>query len=154
MAKNVIRLTESKLKQLIEACVKETIENLEDEGMNEISYGLAKRAYDKMMSSGQHDRANKLNKTHGEIYNDDDVQYNLQNDALTLRGDKNDDGYRPFVQFRYGENKPYVSPTGREAATNSGTPNLTNDPRMARKYAQAANRYTGTSDYTHGNFRK
>ena len=154
MVKNVIRLTESKLKQIIEACVKETIENLEDDGMNEISYGLAKRAYDKMMSSGQHDRANNLNKTHGEIYNDDDVKYDLQNDMVTLRGDTNDDGYRPFVQFRHGDNKPYVSPTGQYAAKNYGTPNLTNDPRMARKFAKAANRYTGTSNYTPSNFRK
>ena len=33
MAKQIIRLTESKLRQLVETCVKETIENMTNEGM-------------------------------------------------------------------------------------------------------------------------
>ena len=154
MAKNVIRLTESKLKQIIEACVKETIENLEDEGVNEISNGLAKRAYDKMLSKGQIARARNLNSTYQDIYNDDDVQYDLSNNSLTLKGDGNN------YMFRNGRtNQGYSIDKTGYLTTQDGrnTPmqtNITTDPRKARKFGQAVKNYHPETTLDKSSFRR
>lgn len=107
-----------------------------------------------MRQRGQEDRANNLNKTHQEVYNDNDVYYDLERDFITLRGDRNQAGVRPFAQFRYGEKEPYISRTGTTGAHEHGTPNLTTDPRMARKLSKHANRFTGGNKFTPGDFRK
>lgn len=59
MAKKILKITESRLKEL----VRESVERK----LNEISYSLAKDTYDKMTFKGQHSRANDLNDTFREV---------------------------------------------------------------------------------------
>ena len=80
--KKIIKLTESDLHRIVTESVQRILE-AHGEGL---SYGTVKSAYNKMNDLGQYDRAAELNKTYGEVNNDEDAIYNLHNDEITFDG--------------------------------------------------------------------
>jgi hypothetical protein len=142
-----IRLTESKLRDIIQESVRSAL--------NEISYGWVQGAYDKMKNSGQHQRANKLNDLHSKLYDTNDYIYDLKDGGSI--GMVPDNGKSRY--YKKDKNTPIN--TSGEIMTREKNPvtnkfdihRTTEDPRRARRQASAMNRFTGTNDYKPQDFR-
>lgn len=171
MEKKLIRLTESDLHRII----KESVNNI----LNEISYGVAKSAYDKMKDLGQYERANNLERTFKKVNDEDDAIYNLKNDSLELRGDmdsiqtRDNSIGRPAtrymrnksgsinnqgVEYSRDRNHPkgeydYYKPS-HEGDVNGYMDRLTNNPKSARRFAKHANNFAGITKYDKNDFRR
>ncbi len=146
--KKLIRLTESDLHNIIENTVRRV---LKEGNVNEISYGVAKKTYDKMKSLGQSQRAAQLNQTFGSINNDDDASYSLYGDgSLHI----NDD------QGNYNHGKTFYKDQEGNLYKDDDSTNddifdkvRTNDPKSAKNRARHASNFLGKS-VDKNNFRK
>lgn len=151
--KKSIKLTESKLKQIISECVKEAL--------NEISYSTVKSAYDKMNVKGQPERAKKLSKSFYTKYNNDDIQYDIEKDQVSLLKDPKyyGDKDKKYHTFKNGDTR-----TGWEKSdewfgngqlqTANYNHHITTSPSKARKYASAVQNYRPNTKLTRDDFRK
>ena len=150
--KKSIKLTESQLKDIITESVKNVI--------NEISYSTVRSAYEKMLAKGQGGRAGELSNTFGEIYNDDDIQYNVGNNELNLRQDETPYNYANRMhRFEKGDTEmarqglPGDAARQKNYSKMTDNHHITSSPRLAKKYAQAAKNYNPNSKLTKDDFR-
>ena len=133
MRKNRIKLTESQLNKVI----KESVEQV----LNEISRGLAQRAYDEMVRRGQHERARDFANKYRNVYKPERTIPDLPSRNLFIK---------------HNDRERYE----RDYDIDDLDPNLrTNDPRTAREMAKAYNNWNGyklgdKGFATPGHFRK
>ena len=166
MAKKILKISESRLKEL----VRESVERK----LNEISYTLAKDTYDKMTHKGQHSRANDLNDTFREINNDDNAEYSLAGGTLTLKGDVSDydennnfqkasEYYRRndnnnvamFPRERFLDKNGNYSGRDRERVGSPKTkPRITTNPKVARNMARHMKNFDPDTEMTKDDFRR
>ena len=154
MDKEIIKLTEAELKKLVIESVNSVL--------NEISYDLAQRAFDKMNDKGQRLRARQLAKTYGEIYDEKNpdgdkpywlANYDLEGRSLRLNGETTEGGnelYNTYTKNYNGdvEEKNYSGYEGRSERS------LTQNPAMARKYAKHIKRFDPDTKLTKDDFRR
>lgn len=146
--KKLIRLTESDLHNIIENTVRRV---LKEGNVNEISYGLAKKTFDKMKSLGQKERAGQLNRTFSLVNDDDDAAYSLFGDGFLHI---NDD------QGNYNHGKTFYKDQEGNFRTNDDSSSddifdkvRTLDPKSAKNRARHASNFLGKS-VDKNNFRK
>ena len=150
--KKPIKLTEAQLRNIITESVKTVLD--------EISYSTARSAFEKMVAKGQGERAGNLSNTFGEIYNDDDIQYNVANNELSLRRDETPYNFANRMhKFERGDvdmaRQGIPGDEERQKTYSKMTDNhhITSSPKLARKYAKATKNYNPDSNLTRDDFR-
>lgn len=146
--KKLIRLTESDLHNIIENTVRRV---LKEEIVNEISYGVAKKAFDKMRSLGQKHRAGRLNNTFGSINNDDDASYCLYGDGSLHINDEEGKYNNGRSFYKNQEGNLYTRDDSNSKDMFDKV--RTNDPKSAKNRARHASNFLG-KNVDKNNFRK
>lgn len=150
---NTMRLTEDRLRAIIAESVRSAL--------NEISYSTVKSAHDKMKGKGQIVRASRLSDKFGEIYNDDDVQYNVADNTLTLRQDENPYNYANRMhRYENGDTEnarqglyTWDAPEQINQSQVVNNHHITSNPKLARKYAKAVKNYNPNTNLTKDDYR-
>ena len=153
--KQVVRLTEDDLRKIISESVNKVI--------NEISYGLVKKTYDKMRDLGQDNRADDFEDSFCQVYNykDDDgnfISHNLGNDAMSFGNSKNGDMrsiYRDSSRFEVPFGYDAIDKDYKFSRTTRDKLHVTDSPKMAKKFSDAVNNFAnGELKFTKNDFRK
>lgn len=158
-----IKLSESEFKEFLTEAVKNVL--------NEISYGLAKDAYDKMINKGQERRAYDLNQTFKDINDDDNAKYSLQHDTLDLYGDsypheqdidaifatqyqRRNDGstINTFPRKQFARNGKLLNNRDRQTQLNQKH-RITTNPKIARSFAKHMKNFDQDTELTRDDFR-
>ena len=162
MESTQIKLSESEFKEFLTEAVKNVL--------NEISYGLAKNAYDKMMNKGQEHRACDLNQTFKDINDDDNAKYSLQHDTLDLYGDSypheqdidaifatqyqrnNNSDVKAFPRKQFARNGKLLNNRDRQTQLNQKH-RITTNPKIARSFAKHMKNFDPDTELTRDDFR-
>ena len=146
------RLTESDLHRII----KESVNNV----LNELKYSTVRSAVDKMDRLGQEERARDLSKTFGDVYNDDDVKYDVYNDALMMY-DEDDKAKRNFTLYGSGRDNALTSMVYKGGRFDSNMSGYhfhkgvrTTSPVKAKNRAKHINNLLGKETFNKNAFRK
>jgi len=160
--KNKIRLTENQLTNIIRECVRDI---LEAHGQG-LSYATVKSAYNKMKERGQMKRADQLDKTYADVNNDEDAEYDLFNDAITIKAANPYDKDTVFTSNHLPRNNEYGNRSLKRFVDNKGeyvdeVPNTqfipprarTVNPARAKRRAQHLNNFYGQKHFDRNDFR-
>lgn len=146
--KQIIKLTESDLHRIIKSV------------LNEISYSTVRSAVDKMDKLNQRDRARSLSNTFSDVYDDDDVKYDVYNDGMMMY-DENDENKRNFTLYGRGRDNALTSMVYRNGRFDNSMDGdhfnrgvRTNSPVKAKNRAKHINNFLGQEMYNKNSFRK
>jgi len=162
--KNRIRLTENQLTNIIKECVRDI---LEAHGQG-LSYATVKSAHDKMIEKGQKQRADQLAQTYADVNNDEDAEYDLFNDVMTMKPanpyDKDKNTY--FASNHIPRNNEYGNRSLKRYVDKKGdyvdeVPNAefipprarTQSAARAKRRAQHLNNFYGQQHFDKNDFR-